>query len=53
VKASRRMLAERLPARPSPDAPIAAPAALPHSARARAQIVEPAPAPARDSEEAV
>ena len=53
VKASRRMLAERLPARPSPDAPIAAPAALPHSARARAQITEPAPAPARDSEEAV
>jgi hypothetical protein len=53
VKASRRMLAERLPARPSPDAPIAAPGALPHSARARAQITEPAPAPARDSEEAV
>ncbi len=50
VKASRRMLAERLPARPNADAPIAAPGARPHSA----PEPEPAgPAPVRDSEEAV
>jgi gamma-glutamylputrescine oxidase len=50
VKASRRMLAERLPARPSSDQPIAAPGARPHSAPAPE---EAGPAPVRDSEEAV
>jgi glycine/D-amino acid oxidase-like deaminating enzyme len=53
VKASRRMIAERLPAaRPNADAPIAAPGALPHSARAPAPAA-PGPAPVQDSEEAV
>ncbi|HEV7983441.1 MAG TPA: FAD-binding oxidoreductase [Xanthobacteraceae bacterium] len=50
VNASRRMLAERIPARPNPDLPIAAPGARPHAVPAP----EPAePAPVGDSEEAV
>jgi hypothetical protein len=50
VSASRRMLAERIPARPNPDLPIAAPGARPHAVPAP----EPAePAPVGDSEEAV